>query len=181
MMAYGKYLRIDSAENPIHVEKRPFYMDLIHVYLYGKYMHWCQYWIRFALELMNWNLDTVYWVFDWCWCTVLCAVNYFVYCDVLVVVGNVHKWLDQLFTPSRMTWFLWYIMNLLSMNTTWHPYAHNWWVEIIECYCRLDTMYDSMSSSGRWGRYKLHVCVDLTTLPSGKVLRDWVVRGMKLL
>ena len=97
---------------------------------------------------------------------------FIVYFSILVVVGNIHKFVYSFFTPSSI--------HSLYVNTTCRPYSHNFQIEISECCFGLGNMYAILDSSGRWFGFNLHIFVAFMMIPSGKFMGTWVVRILKL-
>ena len=111
---------------------------------------------------------------SWSWLTVILIH----YDECLVSVGALYfvLFIMLCFLPSFLWWVtskslwvhsyhlpvligccgIWYI--LLSVNTTLHTAAHNFWIEIRECCSRLGKMYDSIAFSGRCSKFSLNFC-----------------------
>ena len=92
----------------------------------------------------------------------------------VALIGNVHKSLDgslflrKIFFPSYIT------LQLVLVNITSHPTLHSTLIPINDVMDSLGTTCPT-KTVGRPGMVVLHVCVDLTLLPSGKfMVSGWI-------
>jgi hypothetical protein len=94
--------------------------------------------------------------------------------SLLALIRNIHKSVDGSLFPHKMTFPSYITWQLVLVNTTLHPASHNTLIPIKDAMDSLGTTCPT-KTVGSPGMVMLHVCVDLTLLPSGKfMISGWI-------
>jgi hypothetical protein len=84
------------------------------------------------------------------------------------VIGRVHRSVLGSLYPCKIILLLYPTMHFSSLNVTVHPAFHNTLMPNSDAFLIPGTMCP-VNTVGRPGMVMLHVCVDLTILPSGRL------------
>ncbi len=85
------------------------------------------------------------------------------------VIGRVHRSVLGSLYPHKIILLLYLTTHFLSLNVTVHSALHNTLIPNSDAILILGTM-SPINTVGRPGMVMLHVCVDLTLLPSGRLI-----------
>jgi hypothetical protein len=91
-----------------------------------------------------------------------------------VPIGRVHRSVAGSLCPRKIILLLYITSQYLLENVTVHPTAHNSRIPIRDAIDSFGTMCPE-SLSGRPGIIMSHMCVDLTFVPSGKLIDSGLV------
>jgi hypothetical protein len=92
-----------------------------------------------------------------------------VVCIPFVGIGSIHKSVDASLNPLKMTFSLYTTSHSLSSNISFHPALHNGLMPIRDATANVGTMWP-VRVHGRPGMFMSHSCVNLTFLPSGRLI-----------
>jgi hypothetical protein len=98
----------------------------------------------------------------------------------VTLIGSVHKSVAGSLKPRKIIVSLYIASHFALVNTTVHPASHITWMPINDAIVNLGTMCP-VKITGRPGIVMLHMCVDFTLLPSGKLIVNGCDIGCKLL
>ena len=99
---------------------------------------------------------------------------------VVPLIGSIHKLVAWSLNPRKITCSLYITSHFNLVNTTEHPASHSTRMPINDAIVNLGTMCP-VKIVGRPGIVMLHMCVDFTLLPSGKLIVNGCNEGRKLL
>jgi hypothetical protein len=99
---------------------------------------------------------------------------------VVALIGSVHKSVAGSLYPRKIIFSLYFTSHFDLVNTAVHPASHSTRMPINDAIVNLGTMCP-VKIVGRPGIVMLHMCVDLTLLPSGKLSVNGCDEGRKLL
>ena len=99
---------------------------------------------------------------------------------IIALIGSIHKLVAGSLNPRKITCSLYITSHFDLVNTTEHPASHSTWMSINDAIVNLATMCP-VKIVGRLGIVMLHMCVDITLLPSGKLIVNGCNEGHKLL
>ncbi len=94
----------------------------------------------------------------------------------IIVNGNVHKSVNKLCGPIKISFPSYHTSTLSIWNTTMHPALQNGWIPKREAIARFGMMCRT-NGLGRPGTTTLHVCVDFTCCPSGRFTVNGFLAG----
>jgi hypothetical protein len=86
-----------------------------------------------------------------------------------VGIGSIHESVDLSLNPRKITLPLYITPHFLSSNTKLHPALHKGLMPIRDATANFGTMWP-VSVNDNPGMLMLHSCVDLTFLPSGRLI-----------
>ncbi len=111
----------------------------------------------------------------------LCGVPTFpMLSSVVALIGSVHKSVAGSLNPRKIIVSLYITSHFALVNTMMHPASHSTWMHINDAIVNLGTMC-SVKITGRPGIVMLHMCVNFTLLPYGKLIVNGCNEGCKLL
>ena len=87
----------------------------------------------------------------------------------LRLIGSIHKSVDRSLYPRKITFFLYITSHIDFVNNTKHPAFQRTRMPINGAIVNLGTMCP-INTVGGPGIVMLHMCVDLSLLPSGKLI-----------
>ncbi len=94
----------------------------------------------------------------------------------LGVISSVHKSVDGSLYPRRISLSLKETLHLLSLNVTVHPALHNTLIPKSDAIAKFGTICP-INVVGSPGMLMLHICIDLTCLPSRRLIVNGFVAG----
>ncbi len=97
---------------------------------------------------------------------------------LVALIGNVHKSVDGSLFPRKMTFPSYITLQIVLANITLHPVLHSTLIPIKDAIDSLGTACPT-KTVGSPGMVMLHVCVDLTLLPSGKFMVSGWIAGQR--
>ncbi len=99
---------------------------------------------------------------------------------VVALIDSIHKLVAGSLNPRKIICSLYITSNFNLVNTTEHLALHSTLMPINDAIINLGTMCP-VRIVGRPGTVMLHMCVDFTLLPSGKLIVNGCDEGRKLL
>jgi hypothetical protein len=112
---------------------------------------------------------------------VLCGLPTFpLLSSVIALIGSIHKSVDGSLYPRKIIILLYITSHFALVNTTVHPASHSTRMPINDAIVNLGTMCP-VKITGRPSIVLLHMCVDFTLLPSGRLIVNGCDEGRKLL
>ena len=108
------------------------------------------------------------------------ASTVFVTCSISVSMGSVHKSADRSLLPFKIMFPLYHTSHLVLVNRTLHPELHNTLIPINNAMDNFGTMCPT-NTFGSPGIVMSHVCVDITFVPSGRLMVSGQMAGHRFL
>ena len=104
----------------------------------------------------------------------------FVTCSLSVLMGSVHRSVDVSFFSHKITFPLYHTSYLVLVNNTLHPASHRTLIPINNAIDNFGTTCPT-STFGRPEIVMLHVCVDFTLVPYGRLMVSGRMAGCRFL
>ncbi len=100
--------------------------------------------------------------------------------SISVLMGSVYRSVDGSFFPHKIMFPLYHTSHLFLVNNTLHPASHRTLIPINDVIVNLGTTCP-MSTFGRPGTVMSHVCVNFTSVPSGRLMVSGRMAGRMFL
>ena len=143
-------------------------------------------WVKLATcGLPSWASDGTLMLFCGAWptgfiagVTLLCSALVFVACSFFGPIGSVHRSVDGSFFPLKIIFPLYHALQFVFVNITLHPASHKTLMPINDAIDNLGTTCPT-NTIGSPGIVMLHVCVDFTFVPSGRLIVSGRIAGWR--
>ncbi len=99
---------------------------------------------------------------------------------ISALMGSIHRSVDRSFFPLKIMFPLYHTLQLVLVNNTLHPASHRTLITINDAIVNFGTTCPT-STFGRPGIVMLHVCVDFTFVPSGRLMVSGRMAGRRFL